>query len=180
MRRRMLHKDGQAQANPCTSDRGMSKGGFVTVKVSALRGPGHQKIAVILPRNSGDVYHASSSRPPNPFPRFSSCQNSPWVVTRCRLFRQDVVKQLRDDVKVILARESIEFERAEGDRMDVPIDYRLLGGMLKAAADPEVSIASFAQGVRVGPGSRMPRCPRIYAKKKKWRIPEQREQVDVD
>ena len=90
-----------------------------------------------------------------------------------------MVKQLRDDVKVILARESIEFERAEGDRMDVPIDYRLLGGMLKAAADPEVSIASFAQGLRVGPGSRMPRCLRLHAKKKKWRIPEQREQVDV-
>ena len=53
-------------------------------------------------------------------------------------------------------------------------------GLLKAAADPEVSIASFAHGVRVGPGSRMPRCPKLYAKKKKWRIPEQREQVDVD
>ena len=35
--------------------------------------------------------------------------------------------------------------------------------------------------VRVGPGSRMPRCPKLYAeKKKKWRIPEQREQCDVD
>ena len=52
--------------------------------------------------------------------------------------------------------------------------------MLKAAANPEVSIASFAQSVRVGPGSRMPRCPKLYAKKRKWRIPEQREQVDVD
>ena len=26
----------------------------------------------------------------------------------------------------------------------------------------------------------MPRCPKLYTKKKKWRIPEQREQVDVD
>ena len=91
-------------------------------------------------------------------------------------FGQDVVKRLRDDVKVILARESILFERVEGDRTDVPIDFRLLGGLLKAA----VSIAPFAQGVRVGPGSRMPRCPKLYTKKKKWRIPEQREQVDVD
>ena len=66
------------------------------------------------------------------------------------------------------------------DRTDVPIDCRLLGGLLKAAADPEVSIASFAHGVRVGPGSRMPRCPQLYTKKKKWQIPEQREQVDVD
>ena len=67
------------------------------------------------------------------------------------------MKRLRDDVKVILARESIQFERVDGDRTDVPIDCRLLGGLLKAAADPEVSIASFAQGVRVGPGSKMPR-----------------------
>ena len=36
--------------------------------------------------------------------------------------------------------------------MDVPIDYRLLGGLLKAAADPEVSIASFAQGGTSRPG----------------------------
>ena len=62
----------------------------------------------------------------------------------------------------------------------MPIDFRLLGGLLKAAADPEVSIASFAQGVRVGPGARTPRCPKLYTKKRKWRIPEQREQVDVD
>ena len=95
-------------------------------------------------------------------------------------FSPDVVERLRDDVKVILAQDNIKFERVDGDRTDVAIDYRLLGGLLKAAADPEVSIASFARGVRVGPGSRMPRCPRLYAKKKKWRIPEQREQVDAD
>ena len=62
----------------------------------------------------------------------------------------------------------------------MPIDFRLQEGLLKAAADPEVSIASFAHGVRVGPGSRMPRCPKLYTKKRNWRIPEQREQVDVD
>ena len=82
---------------------------------------------------------------------------------------------MRDDVKALLAQEAIEFERVEGDRTDVPIDFRLLGGLLKAAEDPEVSIASFSKEVRVGPGSRMPRCPRLYAKKRKWRIPEQRE-----
>ena len=95
-------------------------------------------------------------------------------------FSQSAVDQLRGEVKVILAREGIQFERVEGDRTNVPIVFRLLGGLLKAAAEPEVSIASFAQGVRVGPGSRMPRCPKLYTKKKKWQIPEQREQVDVD
>ena len=38
----------------------------------------------------------------------------------------------------------------------------------------------FAVGVRVGPGSRLPRCPQIYSKKKKWRKQEQREQQEVD
>ena len=62
----------------------------------------------------------------------------------------------------------------------MPIDFRLLVNLLKAVADPEVSISSFAQSVRLGPGSRMPRCPKLHSKKRKWRIPEQREQVDVD
>ena len=93
-------------------------------------------------------------------------------------FSQSAVDQLRGEVKVILAREGIQFERVEGDRTDMPIDFTLLGGLLKAAADPEVSFASFVQGVRVGPGSRMPRCPKLYTKKKKkWRIPEQRERA---
>ena len=95
-------------------------------------------------------------------------------------FSQSVVDELRREVKVILAREGIQFERVEGDRADMPVDPRLLGGLLKAAADPEVSIATFSQGVRVGPGSRMPGCPKLYTKKKKCWIPEQREQVDVD
>ena len=77
-------------------------------------------------------------------------------------FSQSVVDQLRGEVKVILAREGFQFERVEGQRTNVPIDFRLLGGLLKAATDPEVSIASFAQGVRVGPGSRMPRLPKTW------------------
>ena len=44
----------------------------------------------------------------------------------------------------------IKFEHEEVDRTDVAIDFRLLGGLLKAAADPEVSIASFARGGLVG------------------------------
>ena len=66
-----------------------------------------------------------------------------------------MVERLRDVVKVILARDNIKFEHEEGDTTDVPIDFRLLGGLLKAAADPEVSIGSVARGVRVGPGSGM-------------------------
>ena len=67
-------------------------------------------------------------------------------------FQEDVVGKLRDEVKVLLAREGIQFERMVGDRSDVPIDFRLLGGLLQAAADLEVSIASFAQGCAGRPG----------------------------
>ena len=146
----------------------------VMVKVSVLQGPGLQEIAVILLRSCGRVFRACSSRLLNPSPRFSSCRNSLWVVMREPPFNQDVVKRLRDDVKVILARCG---RRQDGMCQSTTDSW---AGLLKAAADPEVSIASFAQGVRVGPGSRMPRCPKLYTKKKKWRIPEQREQVDVD
>ena len=43
-------------------------------------------------------------------------------------FGQDVVERLRSEVKVILAGEGILFGRVEGDRTDVPIDFRLLWG----------------------------------------------------
>ena len=34
-------------------------------------------------------------------------------------------------------------------------------------------MGEYAQGIRVGPGVRMPRLPAIYKQKKRWRIPEQ-------
>ena len=48
-----------------------------------------------------------------------------------------------------------------------------LGLLLSAADDSEVGKGSFAQGVRVGPGSRMPRLPALYRPKKKWRLTSQ-------
>ena len=85
------------------------------------------------------------------------------------------MRRLCDGAKAILAKENIRFERDEDDRTDVPTDFRLLGGLLQAAQDPDVSIGSFARGPRVGPGCRMPRCPKPYTKQRKWPIPEQRE-----
>ena len=57
---------------------------------------------------------------------------------------------------------------------------RLLGALLRSASDPLVSMGQFALGVRVGPNVKMPRCPKLYAKKRKWIIPEQREQQNVE
>ena len=55
------------------------------------------------------------------------------------------------------------------DQKDVPIDYRLLELLLDVAQDLEVSTGSFAGGVRVGPGVRMPRLPALYRPKRRWR-----------
>ena len=55
----------------------------------------------------------------------------------------------------------------------MPIDFRFLGLLLKAAEDPEIGLGDFAQGVRVGPGSRMPRLPALYRPKRRWRLASQ-------
>ena len=72
-----------------------------------------------------------------------------------------------------LASMGIDLERSTGDRDDVPIDFRFLDLLLRAAEDPEVGIGNFAKGVRVGPGVRMPRLPALYKRKKKWRLASQ-------
>ena len=62
--------------------------------------------------------------------------------------------------------------------MDVPIDYCFLDVLLRAAHDPEVGLGEYAQGVKVGPGTRMPRLPAQYKPKKKWRLPSQVDPLD--
>ena len=49
---------------------------------------------------------------------------------------------------------------------------------LRAAEDPEVGLGEYAQGVKVGPGTRMPRLPALYKPKKKWRLPSQVDPLD--
>ena len=62
--------------------------------------------------------------------------------------------------------------------MDVPTDYRFLDVLLRAADDPEVGLGEYAQGVKVGPGTRMPRLPALYKPQKKWRLPSQVDPLD--
>ena len=62
--------------------------------------------------------------------------------------------------------------------MDVPIDYRFLDVLLRAADDPEIGLGEYVQGVKVGPGTRMPRLPALYKAKKKWRLPSQVDPLD--
>ena len=50
--------------------------------------------------------------------------------------------------------------------------------LLRAAEDPEVGLGEYAQGVKVGPGTRMPRLPALYKPKKKWRLPSRVDPLD--
>ena len=66
-----------------------------------------------------------------------------------------------------------QIERRSGDRTEVPIDYRFLDLLLRVAEDPETGLGEYAQGVKVGPGTRMPRLPALFKPKKKWRLASQ-------
>ena len=86
-------------------------------------------------------------------------------------FPPDEILQLKQAVIDVAGRAGLRILRKSGDRVDVPIDYRFLDMLLRAAEDPEVGLGDYAQGVKVGPGTRMPRLPALYKPKKKWRLP---------
>ena len=88
------------------------------------------------------------------------------------------VLQLKQAVIDVAARAGICILRKSGDRVDVPIDYRFLDVLLRAADDPEIGLGQYAQGVKVGPGTRMPRLPALYKPEKKWRLPSQVDPLD--
>ena len=82
-------------------------------------------------------------------------------------FSEKTVAVLRDELFRVLSDSGHAIVRGPQDRREL-------------AGDPEVKMHEFAVGVRVGPGTKLPRCPQIYSKKKKWRMQEQREQQEVD
>ena len=81
-------------------------------------------------------------------------------------FPSDEILQLKQSVIDVAGRAGIRILRKSGDRVDVPIDYRFLDVLLRAADDPEIGLGEYAQGVKVGPGTRMPRLPALYKPKK--------------
>ena len=50
--------------------------------------------------------------------------------------------------------------------------------LLQIADDPEIGLGDYSQGVRVGPGNRMPRLPALFRPKKKWRLASQFDPLD--
>ena len=94
--------------------------------------------------------------------KISECPSSP-----------DSVQSLKHAVIRSLAARGLSLDREEGDREDVPLDFRYLNLLLRASRDPEVALGSFARGVRVGPGTRLPRLPALHRPKRKWRLADQ-------
>ena len=62
------------------------------------------------------------------------------------------------------------------DDQPQPVAVRLLGAFLKDAGDPDADVMdTYARGVRIGVGVRLPRTPAIYDRKVAWRLPSQRD-----
>ena len=93
-------------------------------------------------------------------------------------FPPSEIESLKDELIGTAAVFSFQMNRKTGDRMDTPIDYRFLHMLLQMARDPEVGLGKYAQGVRVGPGTRMPRLPALYRPKRKWRLASQQDPLD--
>ena len=61
-------------------------------------------------------------------------------------FPPDEILQLKQTVIDVAGRAGLRILRKSGDRMDVPIDYRFLDILLRAADDPEVGLGDHAHG----------------------------------
>ena len=85
------------------------------------------------------------------------------------------VANLKEELIKAAADCGFHLQRRADDREDIPIDVRFLHVLLQLAGDPEVGLGEYSQGVRVGPGKRMPRLPALYSPKRKWRLASQQE-----
>ena len=90
-------------------------------------------------------------------------------------FPEGDVRELKQRIITSLEGKGLQLGRVQGDRNELPIDFRFLDLLLRASADPEVHLGAFAQGVKVGPGTRMPRLPALYRPKRRWRLESQRD-----
>ena len=90
-------------------------------------------------------------------------------------FNSSEVRSFKERIVADLEQEGLGLGRQEGDREDVPIDFRFLGLLLRAAEDPERGLGQFAQGVPAAPGTKMPRLPALYRPKRRWRLASQRD-----
>ena len=91
---------------------------------------------------------------------------------------EEMPSSLKAEIVSTLQIRGLLLKRQAGDRDELPVDFRFIDLLLRASEDPERHLGSFAQGVKVGPGSRMPRLPALYKAKRRWRLPEQRDPMN--
>ena len=133
------------------------------------------------------VYPSSRSRASGSdcFTRFTSNHGTEQLLVSLAMgkidscpFPLDDVASLKESVIVTAAGFGHQIERRSGDRSDVTIDYQFLDLLLRVAEDPETGLGEYAQGVKVGLGTRMPRLPALFKPKKKWRLASQVDPLD--
>ncbi len=88
-------------------------------------------------------------------------------------FPQAVTQDLREYITATFDNDPINARPRPGDRPQV-IELRLLQALMRDATDPDAAgLGRFGLGVRLGVGSRLPRTPAVYAKKRRWKLQEQ-------
>ena len=73
---------------------------------------------------------------------------------------QDVAS-LKCRIIEVLSTHGFVLQRTEGYRGELPLDIRFIDLLLRSAGDPERHLGTFAQGVKAGPGTWMPRLPTL-------------------
>ena len=90
-------------------------------------------------------------------------------------FPRDLTNKIRSGVADFLAAAGHEVNPRPDDQQQ-PISVRLLGALLRDSGDPDAAIMNtYAEGVRIGVGVKLPRTPAVYDRKVAWRLPSQRD-----
>ena len=85
------------------------------------------------------------------------------------------VNKLRVQVVGLLARHGHEGSRRPTDEPS-PVHFKQLSATLQACGDPDCKVFNtYATGVRFGVGVKMPRTLAVYAPKRSWKLPRQRD-----
>ena len=85
-------------------------------------------------------------------------------------FPNEAVSEPKDETVKVLSSRRLQLRLEMGDRNELPIDFRFLGLRLWVVQHPDTQLGTLAQGVKVGPGTRMPRHPACDRTKRKWRL----------
>ena len=96
-------------------------------------------------------------------------------------FPEAATERIRAKLRVALTAAGHPPASPGPDFQEQPIDVLLLQAALAESGDPDHEVfSSYASGVRIGVGARMPRTPAIYERRNKWRLPSQANPIPED